>query len=66
MNAYDPNPPSGEPIAADDDIDSYDTLVPQITLITKHDVPSLMSKRISLLPARRALSTINRDAPPGH
>ena len=48
MNAYDPNPPSGEPIAADADIGSYNTPVPQITLITKRDVPPLMSKRISL------------------
>ena len=48
MNAYDPNPLSGEPIAADDDIDSYNTPVPQITLISKRDTPALMSKRIFL------------------
>ena len=39
MNAYDPNPLRGEPIAADDDIDSYNTPLPQITLITKCDAP---------------------------
>ena len=48
MNAYNPNPPSGEPIAADDEIDSHNTPVPQITLINKRDTPALMSKRISL------------------
>jgi hypothetical protein len=45
MNAHDPNPPNGEPIA-DEDIGDHS--VPQITLITKRDVPSLMSKRIYL------------------
>jgi hypothetical protein len=44
MNAYDPNPLGGEPIAADDDIDT----VPQITLVDKRDTPALMSKHISL------------------
>jgi hypothetical protein len=48
MNAHNPNPPSGESIAADDDIDSYNTPFPQITLIHKRDTPALMSKRISL------------------
>jgi len=48
VNAYDPNPLRGEPIAADDDIDSYNTPLPQITLITKCDAPALMSKRIFL------------------
>jgi hypothetical protein len=48
VNAYDPNPLSGEPIGADDDIDSYNTPVPQITLITKRGSPALMSKRIFL------------------
>src|SRR6516162_4244388 len=47
MNAYDPYPLSGEPIAADDDVDSYNT-VPQITLVNKRDTPALMSKHISL------------------
>jgi hypothetical protein len=44
MNAHNPNPPSGEPVDADD----RRVRVPQITLISKCDVPSLMSKRISL------------------
>ena len=48
MNAYDPNPLGGEPIAADDDIDSHNPLVPQITLVNKRDTPALMSKHISL------------------
>jgi len=48
VNVYNPNPPSGEPIAADDEIDSHNTPVPQITLINKRDTPALMSKRISL------------------
>jgi hypothetical protein len=48
VNAHNPNPPSGEPIAADADIDSYNTPVPQITLINKHDTPALMSKKIFL------------------
>ena len=43
MNAYNPNPPSGEPIAADADIDNDNTPVPQITLINKRDTPYLMS-----------------------
>jgi hypothetical protein len=43
MNAHNPNPPSGEPVDADDR-----RVLPQITLICKRDVPSLMSKRISL------------------
>jgi hypothetical protein len=45
MNAHDPNAAIGEPIA-DDDIGGHNVL--QITLITKRDAPSLMSKRISL------------------
>jgi hypothetical protein len=48
MNAYNPNPLSGEPIAADDPAAKHKALVPEITLITKRDVPSLMSKKISL------------------
>ena len=36
------------PLAADDEIDSYNMPVPQITLITKRDTPALMSKHISL------------------
>jgi hypothetical protein len=44
----DPNPLSGEPTAADDGIGNRKIHVPQITLITKRDAPSLMSKRISL------------------
>jgi len=44
VNVHDPNPPSDEPVDADD----RKLRVPQITLITKRDVPSLMSKRISL------------------
>ena len=48
VNAYDPNPLRGETIAANDDIDSYNTPLPQITLITKCDAPALMSKRIFL------------------
>ncbi|WP_439407433.1 hypothetical protein ACNJX9_39460 [Bradyrhizobium sp. DASA03076] len=39
---------SGEPTAADDAIGNRKMHVPQITLITKRDVPPLMSKRISL------------------
>src|ERR1700739_2164323 len=48
MNAHNPNPLSGEPVAADDNIDSYNTPVPQITLINKRDTPALMSKKIFL------------------
>jgi hypothetical protein len=48
VNAYNPNPPSGEPIAADDDIDSHNTPDPQVTLINKRDTPALMSKKIFL------------------
>ena len=48
MNAYNPDPPSGEPITAYDEIDRYNRPVPQITLINKRDTPALMSKRISL------------------
>jgi hypothetical protein len=48
VNAYDPNPPSGEPIGTDDNIDNYNTPVPQITLVTKRGSPALMSKRIFL------------------
>jgi hypothetical protein len=48
VNAYNPNPPSGELIAADADIGSYNTPVPQITLINKRDKPALMSKKIFL------------------
>src|SRR2546423_1350572 len=48
MNAHDPNPPIGEPAATDDGISNDKGHVPQITLITKRDTPSLMSKRISL------------------
>jgi hypothetical protein len=48
VNAHNPNPPSGEPITADADIDSNNTLVPQITLINKRDTPDLMSKKIFL------------------
>ena len=44
MNAHNPNPPSGEPVGADD----RNVHIPQITVITKRDVPPLMSKRISL------------------
>ena len=35
-------------LAADDDIGSYNTPFPQITLINKRDTPALMSKKISL------------------
>ena len=48
MNAHNPNPPSGEPIAVDDDIESYNTPVPQITLINKRDAQALISKKIFL------------------
>jgi hypothetical protein len=48
VNAQDRNVPSGEPTAAEDVAGNQKTQVPQITLITKRDVPSLMSKRISL------------------
>jgi len=48
VNAHNPNPSSGEPIAADDDSNSYNTPVPQITLINKRDTPALMSKKIFL------------------
>ena len=48
MNAHSPNPPTGEPIAADDGDAKDKAPVPQITLITKHGAQSLMSKRISL------------------
>jgi hypothetical protein len=48
VNAYDPNPPSGERVAADADIDSDNAPVPQITLINKRDTPALMSKKIFL------------------
>jgi hypothetical protein len=48
VNAHNPNPPIGEPIGADDDIGSYNTPVPQITLINKRDTPALMSKKIFL------------------
>jgi hypothetical protein len=48
VNAYDRNPPIGEPIAADDDIESCNTPVPQITLINKRDTTALMSKKIFL------------------
>jgi hypothetical protein len=48
VNAHNPHQPTGEPAAADDGVGSQKTLVPQITVITKRDVPSLMSKRISL------------------
>ena len=48
MNAFNPNAPSGEPIDAGADIDSYNTPVPQITLINERDTPALMSKKIFL------------------
>src|SRR5690349_1051555 len=48
MTAHDRNPPSGEPIAADVDIDSHNTPVPQISVIHKRDTPALMSKKIFL------------------
>ena len=48
MNAHDPNPPNGEPWGAEGVDTGHDARVPQITLITKRDVPSLMSKRIYL------------------
>jgi hypothetical protein len=51
VNAHDPNPPSGEATAAGCGVGKAtagETMSPQITLITKHDVPALMSKRISL------------------
>jgi len=48
MNAHSPNPPTGEPIAADDGDADDKAPVPQITLITKHGAQSLMSKRMSL------------------
>ncbi|MGY3234094.1 hypothetical protein ACVMAJ_000984 [Bradyrhizobium sp. USDA 4448] len=47
MNARDPNSFSGEPVDAEQDTT---TRVPEITVIVKHDVPDLMSKRISLNP----------------
>ena len=48
MNAHDPNPPNGEPWGTEGVDTGRDARVPQITLITKRDVPSLMSKRIYL------------------
>ena len=48
MNAHDPNAPIGEPTAAEDVGGNHKTHVTEITLITKRDVPALMSKRISL------------------
>ncbi|MCA1533858.1 hypothetical protein I6F21_14950 [Bradyrhizobium sp. NBAIM03] len=50
MNAHDPNSPSGEPTNAEPEASkaSAGGLMPQITLITKRDIPALMSKRISL------------------
>ncbi len=47
VNAHNPHQPTGEPIGADESTDGK-VNAPQITLITKRDVPSLMSKRISL------------------
>jgi hypothetical protein len=51
MNAHDPNPPTGEPTPAEHAAGSAtaaESVSPQITLITKRDLPALMSKRISL------------------
>src|SRR4029077_16699117 len=51
VNAHDPNPPSGEATAAGYGVGKAtagEAMSPQITLITKRDVPALMSKRISL------------------
>ena len=48
MNAHNPTSPAGEPLGAEGVDAGQDPLVPQITLITKRDVPSLMSKRIYL------------------
>ncbi|XIA64703.1 hypothetical protein ACFIOY_38945 [Bradyrhizobium sp. TZ2] len=50
MNARDPNPPSGEPAAAErgSDAKASEPMGPQVTLISKRDTPSLMSKRVSL------------------
>jgi hypothetical protein len=53
MSAHSPNPPTGEPIAADDGDAKDKAPVPQITLITKHGAQSLMSKRIALTSVAR-------------
>lgn len=50
-NALDPNPLNGEPTGAEPEASKAsagETMKPQITLITKRDVPALMSKLISL------------------
>lgn len=47
MNAHNPHLPSGQPIVPDENTGD-NVHVPQITVITKCDVPALMSKRISL------------------
>jgi hypothetical protein len=48
VNANDRKAPSGEPAAVEHVTGNHTTHVPQITLITKHGVQSLMSKCISL------------------
>ena len=48
MNAHDPNPPCGGSISGDGARAALKARVPVITLITKSDMPPLMSKRISL------------------
>ena len=48
MNAHNPTSPTGEPLGAEGVEAGHDARVPQITLITKRDVPALMSKRIYL------------------
>jgi hypothetical protein len=48
VNAHDRKAPSGEPAAVEHVTGNHTTHVAQITLITKRDMPALMSKRISL------------------
>jgi hypothetical protein len=56
VNAHNRNAPVGEPTAAEDVAGNQETQVPQFTLITKRDVPALMSKRIALDSAGKLVS----------
>ncbi|MET4296682.1 hypothetical protein ABIB06_007473 [Bradyrhizobium sp. LB8.2] len=47
MNVHTPHQPTGDPVGSDESTDGK-VSAPQITLITKRDAPSLMSKRIAL------------------
>ena len=56
VNAHDRKAPSGEPAAVEHVTGNHTTHVPQITLISKRDVPALMSKRIALDSAGKLVS----------